>query len=116
MAAASADPQEAFRVGLHGRAFAEARYGSAPPNGGPDTAPGPNEQAMLETRRMPGLTEARDFYYAQEKRFPLRVVECFANEKHRPALVVALRHLRYPGNRYLNRYAHTLWAVFERTD
>jgi len=63
-----------------------------------------------------GLTEARDFYYAQEKRFPLRVVECFANEKQRPALVVALRHLRYPGNRYLNRYAHTLWAVFERTD
>ena len=63
-----------------------------------------------------GLTEARDFYYAQEKRFPLRVVECFANEKQRPALVVALRHARYPGNRYLNRYAHTLWAVFERTD
>jgi SAM-dependent methyltransferase len=61
-----------------------------------------------------GLTEARDFFYAQEKRFPIRVVECFANEKRRPAIVVALRRLRYPGLRYLNRYAHTLWAVYER--
>lgn len=61
-----------------------------------------------------GLSEARDFYYAQEKRFSLRVVECFANEKKRPALVRAIRHVRYPGERYLNRYAHTLWAVYER--
>jgi hypothetical protein len=29
---------------------------------------------------------------------------------------VGLRRLRYPGLRYLNRYAHTLWAVYERTD
>jgi 2-polyprenyl-3-methyl-5-hydroxy-6-metoxy-1,4-benzoquinol methylase len=63
-----------------------------------------------------GLTEARDFCYAQESRFPVRVVECFANEKRRPALVVGLRRLRYPDRlRYLNRYAHTLWAVFERS-
>jgi SAM-dependent methyltransferase len=61
-----------------------------------------------------GLSEARDFYYAQEARFPIRVVECFANEKRRAALVVVLRRLRYPGLRYLNRYAHTLWAVYER--
>ena len=62
-----------------------------------------------------GLSEARDFFYAQEGRFPIRVVECFANEKERPAMVSALRRLRYPGMRYLNRYAHTLWAVYERT-
>ena len=62
-----------------------------------------------------GLTEARDFFYAQERRFPIRVVECFANEKRRPLPVVALRRLRYPGTRYLNRYAHTLWAVYERS-
>lgn len=62
-----------------------------------------------------GLTEARDFFYGQEIRFPIRVVECFANEKRRPAWVVALRRMRYPDQlRYLNRYAHTLWAVFER--
>jgi hypothetical protein len=42
------------------------------------------------------------------------VVECFANEKQRPALVRLARRLRYPGLRYLNRYAHTLWAVYER--
>lgn len=64
-----------------------------------------------------GLTEARDFYYAQEKRFPIRVVECFANEKPRPGWAVALRRMRYPDQlRYLNRYAHTLWAVFARVD
>jgi SAM-dependent methyltransferase len=61
-----------------------------------------------------GLSEARDFFYAQEGRFPIRVVECFANEKQRAAAVSALRRLRYPGMRYLNRYAHTLWAVYER--
>jgi SAM-dependent methyltransferase len=61
-----------------------------------------------------GLSEAREFFYAQEGRFPIRVVECFANEKRRPVAVVALRRLRYPGMRYLNRYAHTLWAVYER--
>lgn len=63
-----------------------------------------------------GLTEARDFFYAQEARFPIRIVECFANEKERAAWVVAARRIRYPDSwRYLNRYAHTLWAVFERT-
>lgn len=62
-----------------------------------------------------GLSEARDFYYAQQSRFPIRVVECFANEKRRAVVVVGLRRLRYPGLRYLNRYAHTLWAVYERT-
>jgi SAM-dependent methyltransferase len=63
-----------------------------------------------------GLTDALEFCYAQESRFPIRVVECFANEKHRPAWVVGLRRMRYPHRlRYLNRYAHTLWAVFQRT-
>jgi SAM-dependent methyltransferase len=64
-----------------------------------------------------GLTEARDFFYAQQERFPVRVVECFANEKPRAHWAVALRRLRYPNQlRYLNRYAHTLWTVFARTD
>jgi 2-polyprenyl-3-methyl-5-hydroxy-6-metoxy-1,4-benzoquinol methylase len=63
-----------------------------------------------------GLSEARDFFYAQESRFPIRVVECFANEKRRPPWVVGVRRLLYPTQlRYLNRYAHTLWAVFQRT-
>lgn len=64
-----------------------------------------------------GLTEARDFCYAQQERFPIRLVECFANEKPRAAWAIALRRMRYPNQlRYLNRYAHTLWAVFARTD
>jgi SAM-dependent methyltransferase len=64
-----------------------------------------------------GLTDALDFYRAQETRYPIRMVECFANEKPRSAFATALRRIRYPHRlRYLNRYAHTLWAVYQRTD
>jgi|SRR6476646_9464441 SAM-dependent methyltransferase len=63
-----------------------------------------------------GLTEALDFYRAQESRHPIRLVECFANEKPRAAWVRGMRRMRYPNQlRYLNRYAHTLWAVFARS-
>lgn len=64
-----------------------------------------------------GLTEALDFCRAQESRYPIRMIECFANEKPRAAWATTLRRLRYPNRlRYLNRYAHTLWTVFARTD
>ncbi|ABK18825.1 class I SAM-dependent methyltransferase [Syntrophobacter fumaroxidans] len=61
------------------------------------------------------LSEAVDFFTAQTKRHPLRIVECFCNEKPRPVFIRALRRLRYRERfSYLNRYAHTLWAVFEK--
>jgi hypothetical protein len=63
-----------------------------------------------------GFSEAIEFLEAQQARYSLRIVERVANEKPRPLLVRALRRLCYPVElRYLNRYAHTVWAVFEKS-
>ena len=61
-----------------------------------------------------GFDEARDFLVAQCERQPLRLLALVANDKPRHPLVRGARRLRYPGMRYLNRYAHTLWALYER--
>ncbi len=63
------------------------------------------------------LADAQAFYHAQTERYPIRIDECFAMEKPRPALVRAARRLRYPNRlHYLNRYAHTLWVRYEKKD
>ena len=59
-------------------------------------------------------TEARDFIVAQAKRHGVEVVEMFGTEQHRPALARAMRRMRYPGERYFNRYVQTLWAVIRK--
>lgn len=59
--------------------------------------------------------EAQDFLVARGERNGLRIVELFATEKPKNAPVMWLRKLRYPGMRYLNRYANTVWVVFEKT-
>jgi len=62
-----------------------------------------------------GLSEAIDFLRAQEREHPLVLEELVVNEKPRPWLVRAARRVRYPWEgRYLNRYAHTVWAVYRR--
>jgi SAM-dependent methyltransferase len=64
-----------------------------------------------------GFTEAVEFLRAQEQLFPVSLVEMATNEKPRLAPVRAWRHLRYPvRERYLNRYAHTVWAVYRKRD
>lgn len=61
------------------------------------------------------LTDAETFVRTQAERRGLAIRDLFAAEKPRPALVRALRRLRYPSQAcYLNRYAHTLWVLFER--
>ncbi len=61
------------------------------------------------------LSEASEFVIAQERRHPVRLERCFATEKPRPWIARMARRLRYPQQmRYLNRYAHTLWAVYEK--
>jgi SAM-dependent methyltransferase len=61
------------------------------------------------------LAEAAAFIDGQTARHPVSVVERVVCEKPRPALVRAARRLRYPAQeRYLNRYAHTLWVVLEK--
>jgi len=62
-----------------------------------------------------GLSEARDFVLASAQRHRLRVLETRVSEKPRPFIVRLARRLRRPNReRYLNLYAHTFWAVFER--
>jgi len=62
-----------------------------------------------------GFSEAVSFLKEQEKNFPLSVVEMRANDKPRPLPLRMMRRLRFPvRERYLNRYAHTVWTVFEK--
>lgn len=61
-----------------------------------------------------GYEEARDFIAARARRHSLRVVEMFGTEQHRNALLRGARRLRYPGARYFNRYAQTVWAVLRK--
>lgn len=60
------------------------------------------------------LAEALAFYQAQTRLYPLTLTETCANAKPRNPIANALRQLRYPGIRYLNRYAHTVWGVFRK--
>jgi len=62
-----------------------------------------------------GLSEARDFAFAVAEQHQLRILGMRVSEKPRPSIVRMLRRLSHPNReRYLNLYAHTLWAVFER--
>jgi len=61
------------------------------------------------------LEQAADFVGASCADMPIALAEAFATEKPRPAALRWLRRLRYPSQiRYLNRYAHTLWTVFDK--
>ncbi len=63
-----------------------------------------------------GLSEALEFFHAQQGVHPIKLVECVVNEKKRNFTVTAVRKLLYPKICYLNRYAHTIWAVYQRRD
>jgi SAM-dependent methyltransferase len=60
-------------------------------------------------------TEARDFLMQKTARHHLRPVEMFATEPSRSVLIRMIRQIRYPGDRYLNRYSQTIWALLEKT-
>lgn len=58
------------------------------------------------------LTEAKKFIEGQLGKYPISLVEYSVSEKPRSFLIRMCRRLRYPSReRYLNRYAHTLWVV-----
>jgi SAM-dependent methyltransferase len=60
-----------------------------------------------------GFTEAVSFLKEQEKLFPISLIQMIVNEKPRPFITRIWRRLKYPNrDRYFNRYAHTVWAVF----
>jgi len=63
------------------------------------------------------LSQAREFVLQQARRYGISIAELHATEKPRLGLVRALRKIRYPKQEsYLNRYAHTLWAVFYKAE
>jgi SAM-dependent methyltransferase len=61
------------------------------------------------------LGEARDFIASQLSSRGLTLLDMVATEKPRPLVTRLSRRLRYPRQEcYLNRYAHTLWALLEK--
>ena len=58
--------------------------------------------------------EALNFMNSKAEQHNLSLVEVFATEKPKTEIIRALRKLRYPGIKYMNRYCGTLWAVFEK--
>lgn len=61
------------------------------------------------------LSEAVEFIDCQLDKYGLAMRECHVTEKPRRFWVRGLRRALYPSQmRYLNRYAHTLWAVLEK--
>jgi hypothetical protein len=60
------------------------------------------------------LTEAIEFFDEHAGRGEFEIGSLHATEKPRPSTVVAARKVRYNETfDYLNRYAHTLWAVLK---
>ena len=61
------------------------------------------------------LSEALNFLNAQEGLYPISIIKTAVNEKPRPFAVRWARRARYPFiMNYLNRYAHTVWVVYEK--
>jgi len=61
------------------------------------------------------LSEALNFLRSRVDIYPVALEELRVTEKPRPLALTALRRLVWPSKeRYLNRYAHTLWAVFRK--
>ena len=61
------------------------------------------------------LSEAEMFIRGQQGKAPFEIAELFAMEKPRPAPVRLLRRVAVGSQTcYLNRYAHTLWAVLKK--
>lgn len=60
------------------------------------------------------ISQAHQFFKEHEKKSAVTIEECFVTEKKKNSLISTLRHLRYPGEKYLNRYAQTIWCVYSK--
>lgn len=61
------------------------------------------------------LTEASNFIKAQTEKYPIYIRELLVTEKPKPFYTRMVRRVFYPRyERYLNRYANTLWVVLEK--
>ncbi|MBI4686390.1 MAG: class I SAM-dependent methyltransferase [Nitrospirae bacterium] len=62
------------------------------------------------------ITEAKDFIIGKAKELDLQITDMFITEKPGKTIIRWLRMLRYPGNRYHNRYSATLWTVLKKNN
>jgi SAM-dependent methyltransferase len=61
------------------------------------------------------MTEAIDFIDSRTGRHPVSIVKKIINEKPRLLILRLIRKIIYPNpERYMNRYAHTVWAIIQR--
>lgn len=56
------------------------------------------------------FTEARAFFEGKAVEYDLSIEDMFLTEKPRNSIIRLVRKIRYPGDRYYNRYSRTLWA------
>ena len=63
------------------------------------------------------MEEAIQFMEGQTQKFPIKIIESFAMERSRPSFLRWMRMAALGGNqmRYLNRFAHTMWTVLQKT-
>jgi len=75
----------------------------------------PDEKPVDRHKWFFSVTEASSFMENFANKHSLTILDMHVTDKPRPGIVRFLRRLRYPSQaRYLNRYAHTVWAVFEK--
>jgi len=74
----------------------------------------PSEAPKDRHRWFFNISQAHQFFKDHESKLGLTIQECFVTEQKKNGFVSFLRHLRYPGGRYLNRYAQTIWVVYSK--
>lgn len=58
--------------------------------------------------------QAEEFLLNQADKHQLKIVELFVTEKPSFPLLRLFRKLRYPGQKYQNRYTNTVWVVYQK--
>jgi SAM-dependent methyltransferase len=75
----------------------------------------PSERPADRHKWFINLTQAREFFESKASG-GLKLLDMVIAEKPRNPMIRGLRKLRYRGEAYSNRYAHTLFAVYEKSE
>lgn len=75
----------------------------------------PPEEPKDRHRWFFNISQANNFFKEQESMLDVSIEKCFVTEKKKNALISFFRHLRYPKEKYLNRYCQTIWVVLSKT-
>lgn len=74
----------------------------------------PTEKPIDRHKWFFNCQQAEAFMKYQAKKHDLVILENFVTEKPKSFIVRILRKLIYPGQKYINRYANTVWIVYEK--